>query len=123
MDHETKIGSVVTLKAFSIFLVIFGSLLFLSILGFVNVSFGFLIWILFAILFGVEGIRELINKNLIGVGGVLFSAFLIIRALDLFGFSSSIVQVFLAFIASYLIGIGLQILFKKSVKVKFWEKW
>jgi len=123
LDHKAKSGSVIAVKAFSIFLIFLGLLLFLSIFGFMNVTFGFLMGILFAILFGVEGIRELVNKNLIGIGGVLFSAFLIIRAFDLFGFSSSISQVFLAFIASYLIGIGLQILFKRSVKVNFWEKW
>ncbi|WP_456399285.1 LiaF transmembrane domain-containing protein [Mesoaciditoga sp.] len=110
------------MKAFSVFLVLAGILLFLSLFGFVNMTFGFVMEILFATLFGVEGIRELISKNLVGIGGLLFSAYILVRAFDLFSFSStSKAQIFMAFIASYLIGIGIQMLFKKSVKVKFWE--
>ncbi len=111
------------MKAFSVFLVLSGILLFLSLFGFVNVTFGFIMDILFGALFGVEGVRELVHKNLIGIGSLLFSAYIFIRAFDLFGFfSTSKSQIFVAFIASYLIGIGIQLLFKKSVHVKFWDE-
>lgn len=111
------------MKAFSVFLILVGTLLFLSLFGFVNMTFGFLMGILFAILFGVEGVRELYNKNLIGIGSLLFSGFIFVRTFNLFEFSSTPAsQIFVAFIASYLVGIGLQIFFKKSVRVKFWEK-
>ncbi len=110
------------MKAFSVFLVLAGILLFLSLFGFVNMTFGFIMEILFAMLFAVEGVRELIGKNFVGIGGLLFSTYMFIRAFDLFSFSStSKSQIFMAFIASYLIGIGMQMLFRKNVKVKFWE--
>ncbi len=111
------------MKAFSIFLVVAGILLFLSLFGFVNMTFGFIMEILFGALFGVEGVRELVHRNLIGIGSILFSSYMFIRAFNLFGFfSTSKSQIFVAFIASYLIGIGIQILFKKSVNVKFWDE-
>lgn len=110
------------MKAFSVFLVLTGILLFLSLFGFVNMTFGFIMEILFAVLFAVEGVRELLSKNLVGIGSLLFSAYMFLRVFDLFNFSSTPKsQTFIAFIASYLIGIGFQMLFKKSVKVKFWE--
>ncbi len=111
------------MKAFSIFLVLAGILLFLSLFGFVNMTFGFIMELLFGALFGVEGIRELIHRNLVGIGSLLFSIYMFVRAFNLFGFfSTSKSQIFVAFVASYLIGIGIQILFKKSVNVKFWDE-
>ncbi|GEM_PF-925515 len=110
------------MKAFSVFLILAGILLFLSLFGFVNMTFGFIMEILFALLFGVEGIRELISKNLVGIGSLLFSSYMFVRAFNLFNFSStSKSQIFMAFVASYLVGIGIQMLFKKNVRVKFWE--
>ncbi len=111
------------MKAFSIFLVLAGILLFFSLFGFVNMTFGFIMELLFGALFGVEGIRELIHRNLVGIGSLLFSIYMFVRAFNLFGFfSTSKSQIFVAFVASYLIGIGIQILFKKNVNVKFWDE-
>jgi hypothetical protein len=52
-----------------------------------------------------------------------FSAFLFLRAFRIFGFHSKIEQAFIALVASYLIGIGFQLLFRKTISPKFWEKW
>ncbi len=106
------------MKAFSIFLILIGVLSFLSIFGVMNLTFGIFIGILFAIIFGIEGVRELIKGNLVGIGGLLFSAFLFARV---FIFSASAGQIFLALVASYLVGIGLHMLFRRSTKVNFWS--
>ncbi len=111
------------MKTFAIFLILVGLLLFLSVFGFTNVTFAFIVEFLFAIVFGIEGVRELAHKSLMGIGGLLFSAFLFIRLFKLFGFSTSIGQVFVAFIASYFVAFGIQMLFRKAIKIKFWEKW
>jgi hypothetical protein len=56
---------------------------------------------------------------LIGIGSLLFGIFLILRAFQLFGINASFSQLFLGFIASYLIGIGLQIFFgKRFIHIK-----
>ncbi len=107
------------MKAFAIFLILLGILAFLGIFGFMNLTFGFILGIFFAILFGFEGIRELVDRRLIGMGSLLFGLFLVFRAFSLFGINSSFSQLFLGFIASYLIGIGLQIFFgKRFIHVK-----
>lgn len=111
------------MRAFAIFLIIIGLFLFLSLTGFFNVNFSFIVEIIFAIFFCIEGIRELTKRNLIGIGGLIFSAFLFLRAFRIFGFHSKIEQAFIALIASYLIGIGFQLLFRKTISPKFWEKW
>lgn len=108
------------MNAFAIFLILLGILAFLGIFGVMNLTFGFILGIFFAILFGFEGIREIISKKLIGIGSLLFGIFLILRAFRLFGINASFSQLFLGFIASFLIGIGLQIFFgKKFIRVKF----
>jgi hypothetical protein len=101
------------MKAFAIFLILLGFLAFMGIFGVMNLTFGFILGIFFAILFSFEGIRELVGRRLIGVGSLLFGIFLLLRAFKLFGINSSFSQLFLGFIASYLIGIGLQIFFGK----------
>ncbi len=107
------------MKAFAIFLILLGVLAFLGIFGVMDLTFGFVLGIFFAILFGFEGIRELIGRRLIGVGSLLFGIFLILRAFQIFGINASFSQLFLGFVASYLIGIGLQIFFgKKFIHIK-----
>ncbi len=106
------------MKAFSIFLILVGILSFLSIFGMMNMTFGIFVSVLFAIIFGVEGIREVVKGSLVGIGGILFSIFLFAKV---FGLQTTGGQVFMALVASYLIGIGIHILFKKSRKFDFWQ--
>ncbi len=106
------------MKAFSVFLILIGVLSFLSIFGMMNVTFGMIVGVFFAIIFGVEGVRELVKGNLIGVGGILFAIFLFVRV---FVITMTNGQTFAAFIASYLIAIGLQMLFKRREKFDFWK--
>ncbi|HEU24730.1 MAG: hypothetical protein C0176_02165 [Mesoaciditoga sp.] len=107
------------MKAFAVFLILLGVLAFLGVFGFMNLTFGFIIGIFFGILFCFEGIRELVGRKLIGVGSLLFGIFLFMRAFKLFGINASFSQLFLGFVASYLIGIGLQIFFgKRFIHIK-----
>ncbi len=111
------------MRTFAIFLVIVGLFLFLSIIGLFNINFRFVVEIVFAIFFAVEGIREITKRNLIGIGGLIFSAFLFSSIFELFGYRFSLNQTFVALVASYLIGIGIHILFRKTIAPRFWEKW
>ncbi len=104
------------MKAFPIFLILIGILGFLSIFGMMSVTFGILVGIFFAFVFTIEGIRELINGNLVGIGSVLFSIFIIIK---LFFISMTFGQLFMAFIASYAIAIGFHMLFKRRERIRF----
>ncbi len=106
------------MKAFSIFLILIGVLSFLSLFGMMNMTFGIFVTVLFAVIFGVEGIREVVKGSLVGVGGMLFSVFLFAKV---FVLQVTGGQVFMALVASYLIGIGLHILFKRSHKFDFWQ--
>ncbi len=111
------------MKAFAVFLIIVGLFLFLSMIGLFNMNFSLIVEIVFAVFFVVEGVREIVKRNLIGVGGIIFSVFLFMRAFRVWGFHSNLNQAFIALIASYLIGIGVQLLFKKTISPRFWEKW
>ncbi|MGC9212559.1 MAG: hypothetical protein ACP5F2_03775 [Athalassotoga sp.] len=111
------------MKAFALFLLIVGLFLFLSIIGVFNFNFRLIVEIIFAIFFGVEGIRELTKRNFIGIGGIIFSVFLFTSIFEIFGYRFSLNQTFVALIASYLIGIGIHILLKKTITPNFWEKW
>lgn len=111
------------MRAFAIFLVVVGLFLLLSIIGLFSINFRFVIEIIFAIFFGIEGIREVTKRNLIGIGGMIFSAFLFSSVFELFGYRFSLNQTFVALVASYLIGIGINILLKKTISPHFWEKW
>jgi len=83
-----------------------------------NVTFALVIGVFFAILFGIEGAREVFKGNLIGIGGILFSLFLFVK---IFVLSLSAGQTVMAFIASYCIAVGLQLLFKKRRRMNFWQ--
>lgn len=111
------------MRAFAIFLLIVGSFLFLSIVGVFNFNFRLIVEVIFAIFFVVEGIREVLKRNLVGIGGIIFSAFLFTSIFQIFGYKFSLNQTFVALIASYLISIGIHILFKKTIAPNFWEKW
>ncbi len=105
------------MKAFSIFLILVGVLSFLSIFGMINVTFGTVVGVFFAILFLVEGVRELLRGNLVGIGGMLFGTFILLK---IFFLSISAGQTFMAFIASYAIALGLHLLFKRR-EFDFWK--
>ncbi len=105
------------MKAFSIFLILVGVLSFLSIFGMINVTFGTVVGVFFAILFLAEGVRELFRGNLVGIGGMLFGTFIFLK---IFFLSVSAGQTFMAFIASYSIALGLHLMFKKR-RFDFWK--
>ena len=106
------------MRTFSVFLILVGILSFLSIFGVMNVTFGVIIRVFFGVVFAVEGVRELVKGDLIGVGGILFSIFIFVK--PIFG-CMSFGQIFLAFVASYSVAIGLHMLFKKRSRINFWE--
>jgi hypothetical protein len=106
------------MRTFSVFLILVGILSFLSIFGMMSVTFGIIIGIFFGAVFAVEGTRELVKGNLIGVGGILFSIFIFVKIIFA---CMSFGQIFLAFIASYSVAIGLHMLFKRRPRMDFWK--
>ncbi|MCD6253591.1 MAG: hypothetical protein J7J80_04225 [Thermotogae bacterium] len=105
-------------NGWAVFAILLGVLIIVGSIGVFEMSFGVFIEALLAFAFIADGINGVVkNRRSLSIGSFVFGIFLLIDAFKFFGLDLSFGQLFVIFIASIFISIGVAILRRRKAKL------